>query len=120
MKTFRASIEDYTPPPGKGTVIINPPYGERMGEEESMIPLYKMIGDFMKQKCAGYKGYVFTGNFEAAKFIGLKPKSRKLFYNAKNIVENHNLQGNVLVVHSGGGLSLMGYQEHLLRAINSI
>ena len=76
-------VEDTPVPEEKGIVMMNPPYGERMGEEESMIPLYKMIGDFMKQKCAGYKGYVFTGNFEAAKFIGLKPKSRKLFYNAK-------------------------------------
>ncbi len=76
-------VEETPVPEEKGIVMMNPPYGERMGEEESMIPLYKMIGDFMKQKCAGYKGYVFTGNFEAAKFIGLKPKSRKLFYNAK-------------------------------------
>lgn len=46
--------------------------------------------------------------------------SAKLFCNAKNVVEKNNLQGNVLVVHSGGGLALMGYQENLLRAINSI
>lgn len=43
--------------------------------------------------------------------------SAKLFYTAKHITENKNLQGNILLIHSGGGLALMGYQERLLKAI---
>jgi len=38
-------VEDTPVPEEKGIVMMNPPYGERMGEEESMIPLYKMIGN---------------------------------------------------------------------------
>jgi putative N6-adenine-specific DNA methylase len=34
----------------------------------------------MKQKCGGYWGYVFTGNLELGKKIGLKPKRRIEFY----------------------------------------
>jgi putative N6-adenine-specific DNA methylase len=70
-------------PEGPGVVILNPEYGERLGEEEDLAPLYKSIGDFFKQKCAGYTGYIFTGNLEAAKSIGLKASRRIPFYNAK-------------------------------------
>ena len=41
---------------------------------------YSRIGDFMKQKCGGYFGYVFTGNLDLAKKIGLKAKRRIEFY----------------------------------------
>jgi putative N6-adenine-specific DNA methylase len=41
---------------------------------------YSRIGDFMKQHCGGYFGYVFTGNLELAKKIGLKAKRRIEFY----------------------------------------
>ena len=34
----------------------------------------------MKKKCGGYFGYVFTGNLELAKKIGLKAKRRIEFY----------------------------------------
>ena len=41
---------------------------------------YTRIGDFMKKKCGGYYGYVFTGNLDLAKKIGLKAKRRVEFY----------------------------------------
>jgi len=66
-----------------GVVILNPEYGERLGNEESLELTYKEIGDFFKQKCGGYKGFVFTGNLELAKCIGLKPKRKIKFFSAK-------------------------------------
>jgi putative N6-adenine-specific DNA methylase len=44
---------------------------------------YSRMGDFLKQKCKGYWGYIFTGNLELAKKIGLKPKRRIEFYTGK-------------------------------------
>lgn len=70
-------------PAGPGVVMINPEYGERLGDEDQLGPLYKALGDFMKTNCAGYTGYIFTGNLEAAKSIGLRTKRRIPFYNAK-------------------------------------
>ncbi|WP_157447078.1 THUMP domain-containing class I SAM-dependent RNA methyltransferase [Cytophaga aurantiaca] len=67
----------------EGVVILNPEYGERLGDEESLVLTYKEIGDFFKQKCGGYKGFVFTGNLELAKRIGLKPKRKIKFFSAK-------------------------------------
>jgi 23S rRNA G2445 N2-methylase RlmL len=66
-----------------GIIYFNPEYGERMGEESELIETYSRIGDFMKKKCKGYTGYVFTGNLELAKKIGLKAKRRIEFYTSK-------------------------------------
>ncbi len=63
-----------------GIFYVNPEYGERLGEIDELEITYKRIGDFMKQHCGGYLGYVFTGNLELAKKIGLKAKRRIEFY----------------------------------------
>jgi putative N6-adenine-specific DNA methylase len=63
-----------------GILYINPEYGERLGNTKELEETYSRIGDFMKQKCGGYFGYVFTGNLELAKKIGLKARRRLEFY----------------------------------------
>lgn len=68
-------------PDPPGVILINPAYGERLGEEKGLFQLYPAIGDFFKQRCAGYRGFVFTGNPALAKRIGLRTKSRKVFFN---------------------------------------
>jgi putative N6-adenine-specific DNA methylase len=66
-----------------GVVFFNPEYGDRLGEEAQLQAVYARMGDFMKQKCKGYTGYIFTGNLELAKKIGLKPSRRIEFYTSK-------------------------------------
>jgi putative N6-adenine-specific DNA methylase len=68
-------------PPEPGIVIMNPEYGLRLGEIEKLGDTYKRIGDFFKQKCAGYTGYVFTGNPALSKKVGLRTSRRIEFYN---------------------------------------
>ena len=68
-------------PDGSGIVILNPAYGERMGEVQELESLYKGIGDFFKQKCKGYTGYIFTGNPDLAKKVRLTAKRRVPFFN---------------------------------------
>ncbi len=70
-------------PEGSGVVFLNPEYGERLGDEKKLTITYKSIGDFFKKKCAGYTGYVFTGNLNLAKVIGLKPARKYEFLNAR-------------------------------------
>jgi 23S rRNA G2445 N2-methylase RlmL len=70
-------------PQNSGVIYFNPEYGERMGELAELENTYKRIGDFMKQKCQGYTGYIFTGNLELAKKIGLRASRRVEFYSAK-------------------------------------
>lgn len=71
------------PQGGAGVMLVNPEYGERLGDIADLEATYARIGDFMKQQCRGYYGYVFTGNMDLAKKIGLKAKRRIEFYNSK-------------------------------------
>jgi putative N6-adenine-specific DNA methylase len=68
-------------PPAPGTVFLNPEYGERLGEGTDLEPLYRRIGDFLKQRCTGYTACVLTGNMEMSRKIGLRSSRRIPFYN---------------------------------------
>ena len=65
-----------------GIIVMNPEYGERLGEIKSLEKLYARIGDFFKQKCQGFNCFVFSGNMDLIKKIGLKTSQRKILYNA--------------------------------------
>ncbi|WP_090983800.1 THUMP domain-containing class I SAM-dependent RNA methyltransferase [Pedobacter suwonensis] len=82
---FQVCDFELTPVPedGKGVVIFNPEYGERLGVHSKLELTYKRMGDFMKTKCKGYAGYIFTGNPDLAKKIGLKAAKKIEFYNGK-------------------------------------
>ena len=73
--------ETEIPEKPRGVIMFNPEYGERLGENDELEITYKRMGDFLKQKCAGYRGYIFTGNLELAKKIGLKASRRIEFWN---------------------------------------
>ena len=73
----------------KGTLIINPPYGERLSDLDSVNTLYKMIGDVFKNKCVGFNCLVFTSNLDAAKNIGLQA-------NKKIVLKNGSLDSRLL------------------------
>lgn len=75
--------ETEIPEGNKGIVYFNPEYGERMGDKGELEETYSRIGDFLKKKCKGYMGYIFTGNPDLAKKIGLKPKRKIEFYTSK-------------------------------------
>jgi putative N6-adenine-specific DNA methylase len=69
------------PESDSGVVFFNPEYGERLGEEEDLALTYKRMGDFMKQKCPGYNGFIFTGNVTLGKKVGLRAARKIEFYN---------------------------------------
>ena len=77
----RSDFADTEIPDGGGVLLMNPEYGERMGKNADLEQVYRRIGDFLKQKCEGYRGYVFTGNADLAKKIGLRTSRKLLFFN---------------------------------------
>jgi putative N6-adenine-specific DNA methylase len=83
MITFQTGdfAETEIPEKPRGVIMFNPEYGERLGELGELEETYKRMGDFMKQKCAGYRGYIFTGNMDLAKKVGLKASRRIEFWN---------------------------------------
>lgn len=76
-------FEDTEVPPGEGIVLMNPEYGERMGEVTELENTYKAIGDFFKQKCQGKKAFVFSGNLELLKKVGLRSSAKWALMNAR-------------------------------------
>ena len=91
-------------PVGYGVVVLNPEYGERMGDAGKLGEIYRGIGDFFKNRCMGYRGYIFTGNLELAKKVGLRTKRRLPFYNGPiecRLLEYELYQGSR---KNGGGM----------------
>ena len=74
-------LSDFAPPAEPGILLFNPPYGKRLGEEEELKPLYRQIGDIMKQRCTGYTAYLFTGSSDLAKCVGLRASRRIVLFN---------------------------------------
>lgn len=62
------AISDLTPPEGPaGLVIVNPPYGARIGEGKSLIPLYHAMGQTLKTRFSGWRVGIITNEAALAK-----------------------------------------------------
>ncbi len=59
------------------TIICNPPYGIRLGRSEEMASWFKQFGDHLKRRCAGSTAFVYFGDRQWLKCIGLKPEWKK-------------------------------------------
>lgn len=76
-------FREYTPDILPTLVVTNPPHGKRLENEESLIPLYRSLGDFMKQKMAKpSRGFIFTANTMLVKEIGLSANRRHVLSNS--------------------------------------
>ena len=58
-------------------ILCNPPYGIRMKRKDGLEDFYRQLGDFLKQRCKGSEAYIYFGNREMIKRIGLKPAWKK-------------------------------------------
>ncbi len=80
VKTICGDFFEWTPPEGKGILIMNPPYGERMEQDDSL-EFYKQIGDTFKKKYAGYEAWLISSNQEALREIALRPSRKITLFN---------------------------------------
>ena len=69
------------PPFEQGWIIMNPPYGERLNEDDEMEAFYHEVGFKLKHEYAGYTAWIISSNNKALKRIGLKPDTRIQLYN---------------------------------------
>jgi putative N6-adenine-specific DNA methylase len=84
LPTFqRRDIRDLARPEGPpGVVLCNPPYGERIGEERELVPLYRLLGEAFR-RLEGWSVWVFTGNPRLAREIGIAPAESQHLWNGK-------------------------------------
>jgi putative N6-adenine-specific DNA methylase len=77
-------VRDFQPPAGPpGVILCNPPYGERIGEEKELVGLYRTLGEVFRERCSGWRAFVFTGNARLARQIGLRPSAEVPLFNGK-------------------------------------
>lgn len=78
----RRDLGDTTVPPGPaGLLVVNPPYGERIGEATSLAPLYAALGNVFRERFTGWRAAVFTGNPELGKQLGIRARRLHTLYN---------------------------------------
>ncbi|HEY7673994.1 MAG TPA: THUMP domain-containing protein [Burkholderiales bacterium] len=74
-------VLDGGPPAAEGIMVMNPPYGERIGDDAELAAFYPRLGDALKQRYAGWTAYILTADLRLAKLIGLKASRRTPLYN---------------------------------------
>jgi putative N6-adenine-specific DNA methylase len=77
----RADVLERAAPAPSGVMVMNPPYGERIGSPEELARFYPRLGDALKQRFAGWRCYIFTADLRLPKLIGLAPSARTPLWN---------------------------------------
>lgn len=77
----RKAVADVRPRHRFGLIAVNPPYGERLGVERTLVPLYTDLGAVLKTHFVGWKAAVLTGNPELAFKLGLRARRYYTLYN---------------------------------------
>ncbi|WP_339485732.1 bifunctional 23S rRNA (guanine(2069)-N(7))-methyltransferase RlmK/23S rRNA (guanine(2445)-N(2))-methyltransferase RlmL [Pseudomonas sp. EL_65y_Pfl2_R95] len=84
IKVYQGEVATFEPRPDqnqKGLVICNPPYGERLGDEASLLYLYQNLGERLRQACMGWEAAVFTGAPDLGKRMGIRSHKQYAFWN---------------------------------------
>jgi len=102
----QVSVLDVKPPAESGLLVMNPPYGVRTGEETELGELYPRLGDVLKQRFAGWRAYIFTGDLRLPKLIRLTPSRRTPLFNGAlecRLYEFKLIQGSMRRPKQAGG-----------------
>ncbi len=84
IKVYQGEVATFEPRPDqnqKGLVICNPPYGERLGDEASLLYLYQNLGERLRQSCLNWEAAVFTGAPDLGKRMGIRSHKQYSFWN---------------------------------------
>jgi putative N6-adenine-specific DNA methylase len=75
-------LESSAPTEG-GILVMNPPYGQRIGEDEDLKALYPKIGDVLKRRYPGWRAFILTGDMRLPKLIRLSVGRRIPVFNGQ-------------------------------------
>jgi len=76
LELAQGDCRSFAPPEGRGLVVCNPPYGERIGEREQLEQLYGDLGAMLKQRCSGWQLWLLSGNPELTGALRMKASRR--------------------------------------------
>ncbi|MBL8511154.1 MAG: class I SAM-dependent RNA methyltransferase [Betaproteobacteria bacterium] len=79
----QANVLEISAPEPSGVMVTNPPYGARLGDSTELAAFYPQFGDVLKQRFAGWRAYVFSGDAALVKGIRLSASKRTPLFNGK-------------------------------------
>ena len=74
-------ILEASAPATSGVLIANPPYGERLSEQEELAAFYPHLGSALKRNFAGWTCYLLTADLRMPKLMRLSPSRKTPLYN---------------------------------------
>ena len=80
-KVMQSDFIKLEPPASEGTLVTNPPYGQRIGEDENLKEVYPVWAKHMKESFGGWNTYFLTADLEMPKDMRLKPSKKTPLYN---------------------------------------
>lgn len=84
IKVYQGEVATFEPRPDqnqKGLVVCNPPYGERLGDEASLVYLYQHLGERLRQACLNWQAAIFTAAPDLGKRMGIRSHKQYAFWN---------------------------------------
>ena len=77
----RGDVLEIEPPAESGILLANPPYGERIGDQEQLAAFYPQLGTALKRRWAGWNCFFFTADLRLPKLVGLRPSRKTPLFN---------------------------------------
>lgn len=81
VRVDRSDVLALPAPADSGVMLCNPPYGERIGEEEALAAFYPQLGSALKRQWAGWNCFFFTADLRLPKLVGLRPSRKTPLFN---------------------------------------
>jgi putative N6-adenine-specific DNA methylase len=76
IRISTSPFEDETLPDGPGILVCNPPYGQRLGDEQELDALYSALGQFVRREASGWQLWLLSGNPKLTGALRLKASRR--------------------------------------------
>ena len=77
----QGNVLEVSAPASSGTIVTNPPYGIRIGEQAELAAFYPQLGDWLKRKCTGWNAYILSADMQLPKLIRLSASKRTPLFN---------------------------------------
>ncbi|XGC81612.1 class I SAM-dependent RNA methyltransferase [Bdellovibrio bacteriovorus] len=77
----KESVATVEPPVEKGLIIVNPPYGARIGDEDNLRDVYRDLSFTLKHRFKGWDAWILSGNKELMADLKLKATRKHFVFN---------------------------------------
>lgn len=77
----KESVATVEPPVEKGMIVVNPPYGARIGDEDNLRDVYRDLSFTLKHRFKGWDAWILSGNKELIADLKLKSTKKHFVFN---------------------------------------